>query len=119
MHVVSVWPGGGGNEVLLSGHQNLASKGLRFLGYAWLKPHRALPICGHSQKFGERIGRPQIAQDLAKYELCYIVCTRASQNIGAKPNGSRGSWACQIFGLARVGSKPNTPLLRDINWSIE
>jgi hypothetical protein len=50
-----------------------------FLGYVWLKPHCALPICGRSQFFGERICRPQLAKDLAQSELCRVICTVAAK----------------------------------------
>jgi hypothetical protein len=52
---------------------------LENIGYVWLKPHRALPICGRSQFFGERICRPQIAEDLAKSELYRVICTGAAK----------------------------------------
>nr|XP_051217850.1 uncharacterized mitochondrial protein AtMg00810-like [Lolium perenne] len=36
------------------------------IGYVWFMPRLALPIRGRDQIFGERIGRPRLAQDLAE-----------------------------------------------------
>jgi hypothetical protein len=49
------------------------------------------------QIIGERIARPQIAQDLAKNTLCRAMRTGARQKTGSKPNSSRGSWGLPKF----------------------